>query len=129
MVYLYVGVGGAIGSILRYFLSFLSFPSIHNFPIGTLVVNLLGSFLLGWFVMRVLPNESISIEVKTGISTGIIGSFTTFSTLSVEVIHLYQSSLYLELVVYLSVSVIGGLILAAVGMSIGQSYKFWEHQS
>lgn len=120
MVYLYVGIGGAIGSILRYFVSFLTFPTLYHFPIGTLFVNLLGAFVLGWFVARVSPLQLISKEVKAGISTGMIGSFTTFSTLSVEVIQLVHESLYLWLFLYLSISVVGGLTLTAIGFSIGQ---------
>lgn len=120
MVYLYVGIGGAIGSILRYFVSFLTVPTLYHFPIGTLFVNLLGAFVLGWFVARVSPLQLISKEVKAGISTGMIGSFTTFSTLSVEVIQLVHESLYLWLFLYLSISVVGGLTLTAIGFSIGQ---------
>lgn len=120
MIYLYVGIGGAIGSILRYFVSFLTFPNLYHFPIGTLLANLLGAFVLGWFVARVSPLQLISKEVKAGISTGMIGSFTTFSTLSVEVIQLVHESLYLWLFLYLSISVIGGLTLTAIGFSIGQ---------
>jgi fluoride exporter len=120
MVYLYVGIGGTIGSVLRYFVSCLSLPTFYHFPMGTLFVNLLGAFVLGWFVARVAPLQSISQEVKAGISTGIIGSFTTFSTLSVEVIQLIQDSFYLWLFLYLSISVVGGLILTAIGFSIGQ---------
>jgi fluoride exporter len=120
MVYLYVGIGGGIGSILRYLISYLLFPTFNHFPLGTLIVNLLGAFVLGFFVARVASLQSISKEIKTGISTGIIGSFTTFSTLSVEVIQLIQSSHYLWLFLYLSVIVVGGLTLTAIGFSIGQ---------
>jgi fluoride exporter len=120
MVYLYVGIGGAIGSILRYLISFISFPFINHFPIGTLFVNLLGAFVLGWFVARVLPLQSINREIKTGISTGIIGSFTTLSTLNVETIQLIHSEHYLSLFIYLSLSIIGGLILTIIGFSIGE---------
>jgi fluoride exporter len=124
MVYLYVGIGGAIGSILRYLVSYLSLPTLDYFPVGTLFVNLLGAFVLGWFVTRVFPLASISNEIKTAISTGIIGSFTTFSTLSVEVIQFIQSGQYLWLFFYLSLSVIGGLILTAIGYSLGQGKGF-----
>jgi fluoride exporter len=124
MVYLYVGIGGAIGSILRYLVSYLSLPTLDYFPVGTLFVNLLGAFVLGWFVTRVFPLASISNEIKTAISTGIIGSFTTFSTLSVEVIQFIQSGQYLLLFFYLSLSVIGGLILTAIGYSLGQGKGF-----
>jgi fluoride exporter len=124
MVYLYVGIGGAIGSILRYLVSYLSLPTLDYFPIGTLFVNLLGAFVLGWFVTRVFPLTTISNEVKTAISTGIIGSFTTFSTFSVEIMQFIRSGQYLWLFFYLSLNVIGGLTLTAIGYSIGQRKGF-----
>jgi CrcB protein len=120
MVFLYVGIGGAIGSVVRFLISNISLPTFNHFPIGTIFVNLLGAFVLGWFVAWVAPLQSISKEVKAGISTGMIGSFTTFSTLSVEVIQLIHESLYLWLFLYLSISVVGGLTLTAFGFSFGK---------
>lgn len=120
MVYLYVGVGGAIGSFFRYVLSQISFPVWNHFPIGTLLVNLIGTFLLGWLTARIMPSEKMSHAMKTGISTGIIGSFTTFSTLSVESVQLINQSHFAELGVYLSFSLVGGIILSAYGYYIGQ---------
>jgi fluoride exporter len=119
MVYIYVGIGGAIGCLLRYFVSYFTFPTINYFPMGTLFVNMLGSFILGWFVAKVVPVQSVSNELKTGISTGIIGSFTTFSALSIEVIQLIQASRYLWVILYLSISVVCGLMLMSVGYSLG----------
>jgi fluoride exporter len=118
MIYLYVGVGGAMGSLLRYGLSFLHLPSVHDFPLGTLIANLLGSFFLGWCVVRILPKESISQEAKAGITSGMIGSFTTFSTLSIESIQLLEAGRYLVLLIYLVITVIGGLSLVSMGMRL-----------
>jgi fluoride exporter len=118
MLYLYVGVGGAVGSLLRYALSFLHLPSVHFFPFGTLLVNLIGSFFLGWFSVKILPKESIIREVKAAITSGLIGSFTTFSTLTMESIQLIENGHNLALVIYLIFSVIGGLSLAALGLNL-----------
>lgn len=123
MVYFYVGVGGAIGSILRYFLSFVSLPYYQDFPLGTPFVNLLGTFLLGWFVARIMPGTTLTPELKTGISTGIIGSFTTFSTLSVEVMNLINESQILSAFIYIALSIIGGITLSAIGFSLGEKNR------
>ncbi|HYK73140.1 MAG TPA: fluoride efflux transporter CrcB [Pseudoneobacillus sp.] len=123
MIYLYVGIGGAIGSIFRYFVSQLSLPFWNHLPLGTLIVNLLGAFVLGWFTAKIVPIETISQAVKTGISTGVIGSFTTFSTLSVEAVQLLNQSYYGVLLVYLLISVVGGIGLSALGFYYGESSR------
>jgi fluoride exporter len=119
MVYLFVGIGGIIGSLLRYLLSQITFPLMSDFPLGTLLVNLLGAFILGWFAGKILPIITISTHIKTGISTGIIGSFTTFSTLSVEVVQLINNSEWSAVVIYIMISLIGGLSLTALGYISG----------
>lgn len=123
MIYLYVGIGGAVGSILRYLVSQISLPYWNHLPIGTLFVNLVGAFILGWFTTKILPLETISHAVKNGISTGIIGSFTTFSALSVEVVQLINQTLYGVLFVYLFLSIVGGIGMSAVGFYYGQFNK------
>jgi fluoride exporter len=120
LLYIFVGIGGAIGSAFRYLLSYFTFNFTNSFPVGTLLVNLIGAFLLGWFVARIWPLNTISLEIKKGLSTGIIGSFTTFSTLSVEVIALINEKEFVWLIVYLILSIFGGMALIAFGHMFGQ---------
>ncbi|MHC0035644.1 fluoride efflux transporter FluC [Pseudoneobacillus sp. C159] len=122
MVYLYVGIGGIIGSILRFLIANIPFPNLGDFPIGTLTVNLIGSFALAWFTGIMLCKPILNPEIKTGISTGIVGSFTTFSTLSLEAYQLYQGGLFLSLGIYLFLTIIGGLGLTIVGLRIGNRF-------
>lgn len=120
MVYIYVGIGGAIGSLIRYFLSYLIIPTGNVFPLGTLLVNLLGAFILGWFVSRVVPLSSLNPVFKTGISSGVIGSFTTFSTLSLEAMQLMLNDRWGLLFLYVILSAVGGLGLTALGYFLGR---------
>jgi fluoride exporter len=119
VVYLFVGVGGAIGSLFRYFLSYLVIPTWNSFPLGTVVVNLFGAFILGWLASKFLT-FSLHPDLKTGITSGIIGSFTTFSTLSVDAMSLFLDARWGYLFLYLFISAFGGLGLTAIGYFLGQ---------
>lgn len=115
-IYLAVGVGGMLGATGRYLLS-VFFHSGYIFPFGTLLANLIGCFLLSFIINQPLLKNKISTPVFTGISTGLIGAFTTFSTFAVETIQLgYQN--FVLAIVYVFVSLFGGLLLCFIG------YKF-----
>jgi fluoride exporter len=113
-MYLAVGVGGVIGALLRYFISMWFLNMGYYSFTGTIFVNLIGCFILGYFhgIVRVyeLPGWLV-----TGVGTGIIGAFTTFSTFSMEVIqYLYQGFIFLACT-YILVSSIGGYFLSYSG--------------
>jgi CrcB protein len=128
-VYLYVGAGGVIGSLLRFIISLLTLQAWGNiFPFGTLTVNLIGSFALGWFTKRLVLTRAISPHLSSAIGTGLIGSFTTFSTLSTEFLKLMQSGDYYTLTLYAVISVIGGLIFASFGSRFGEYRKDGEEE-
>ena len=90
MIYLFVGIAGSLGAILRYLIG-ISLFTHSSFPYATLCINLIGSFLLAWLTTRFFKRTSLSPVMKTAIATGFVGSFTTFSTLSVETVQLFQS--------------------------------------
>ena len=89
MVYLFVGIAGSLGAILRYLIGISLFTN-SSFPYATLSINLIGSFLLAWLTTRFFKRTSLSPVIATAIGTGFVGSFTTFSTLSVETVQLFQ---------------------------------------
>ncbi|MEI5908887.1 CrcB family protein [Bacillus spongiae] len=113
MVYIYLFFGGAIGSIVRYYVSVVG--NGGEYPLGTLAVNLLGSFLLGYLLTIFPKYKKIDPAIIKGISTGAIGSFTTFSALSVELANLMLERDYLMLFSYLFGSMIGGIVFAYLG--------------
>lgn len=115
MVYFYVGVAGAIGAILRYLISLVPFNQTTLFPYSTLAVNLIGSFFLAWLTTQLFKRVTIRTNIQTAISTGLIGSFTTFSTFSVETVQLFQNGQVLLAVIYVLVSMIGGLFFSYLG--------------
>ncbi|WP_316569941.1 fluoride efflux transporter CrcB [Neobacillus sp. YIM B06451] len=118
MAYVFVGIGGAIGSILRFFLTYLH-SSGSAMPYGTLFVNLTGSFVLGWFAARFTSFKRLHPLLSTAFSTGLIGSYTTFSTFCLEIVNLADAGQYFYSFAYLAVSLAGGIFLSWLGYRVG----------
>lgn len=124
MTYIFIGFGGLLGSLLRYFLSEVSFFYWDSsFPVGTLLTNLIGAFLLGLLSKFFSQKENINEKIKTAITTGAIGSFTTLSTLSTDTVQLLDHGSYFFALIYVTVSLAGGLIAVYIG---GQYMIFGE---
>lgn len=119
LAYLAVAVGGLIGTGLR--LAFdLAFPhGDGDFPIETLLVNLVGAFALGWLVGGLWTRPATPRWLKAGLGSGVIGSFTTLSAVMASLVVLTGAGEAWLAALYLLVSVIGGLALAAAGLRIG----------
>lgn len=109
-----VAMGGFIGAAARYFIANKIKP-INGFPISTLFVNLLGSFLLGLISGAVLDSK---LSLLIGI--GILGSFTTFSTFKVEMVSLLEEKKWYGVVSYAAASYFGGILFAFGGYLIGK---------
>lgn len=117
MVYLAVGLAGAIGAVFRYWLG----EAVHGwwshpFPFGTLIINYIGCIALGWFTAVMSRKPAFPSWLRTGIATGLIGSFTTFSTFSVETLTLLQNGQWMLALLYVLLSLWGGLLLAWWGL-------------
>lgn len=117
---LFVGLGGMMGSILRFLLSqwlLKITPGIA--PMGTLFVNIVGSFLLG-FLFHSVGKMDRSYYVL--ITSGFCGGFTTFSTFSVENIDLLLTNNFSSAILYISLSLVLGLAAAGLGWYLGKIY-------
>jgi len=93
---LYVGIGGFIGSALRYIISIYT-PKFFGtqLPYGTLIVNVAGGILIGLIMEISLATDFISPNFRLFLTTGIMGGFTTFSTFSYETINLFVRGNYI----------------------------------
>lgn len=90
-IYLFVAVGGALGSVFRYFIVQLSTNLLgKGFPFGTLIVNIIGSFFLGLLYSYLQHNDSENTGLKALVGIGLLGAFTTFSTFSIDTVLLIQ---------------------------------------
>lgn len=115
--YLLVGAGGAAGALSRYYISNLSYQRFgHEFPVGTLTVNLVGSLLIGFLYFWLINRFSIDAELRALMIVGFLGSFTTFSAFSLESLVLLEQGAWLRTGIYLGASVIGCIAAAAAGM-------------
>jgi CrcB protein len=119
MRYVWVGLGGAIGSMARYAIGIN--VDQQRFPWATLGINLAGAFILGLFLTLALGN--LSVDVMTPISVGVLGGFTTFSTFAWEGFTLGRTGRAGVALVYISVSVVGGLLAASAGYSLGRAIR------
>lgn len=92
---IFIGIGGFLGAIARYLISsFLQSSLSSQFPIGTLGVNILGSFLIGFLALYFQAHSSPQMKVL--IITGFLGALTTFSTFSYESVMLLDEGMYLK---------------------------------
>ena len=113
--------GGAIGTLARYFLSGLVNQSFgSSFPYGTLIVNILGCFLIGLFISS--DKILISQEIKILLVTGFCGAFTTFSTLIYESDLLLKFSSVYKVFFNIFLSVTLGFLFFRLGVSIGKEF-------
>ncbi len=110
---LLIGVGGFFGAIFRYLISGI-IPVKFGIPTGTLIVNLIGSFILGFLLYGSLFIP-ISTEHKLLIGTGFCGALTTFSTFSYETFALIDEGLLFKALLNISINVVGCLIMVYFG--------------
>ncbi|MFD1426532.1 CrcB protein [Kroppenstedtia sanguinis] len=119
MQILAVGIGGVLGALLRYGLGLALASPEGSFPVGTLTANWIGCLALGWFHSR-FSKIFLSPALRGGITTGLIGSFTTFSTFSMETQQLLQSGQIGTACLYLLASLWGGLFLLYIGVRLAK---------
>ncbi|WP_406944263.1 fluoride efflux transporter CrcB [Halobacillus sp. SY10] len=120
MIYFYVGIGGMIGASFRFLIGeWLKKPD-QWFPYYTLTVNLTGSFILAWFTMGIVVRYSLSAKWKAALGTGLVGSYTTFSTLSMDAVSLYERGDLLLSLLYIAISIFGGLAFSMLGFTLGR---------
>ena len=115
--FLLVGIGGGLGSVMRYLTAYIVGKFYDNpFPLATFSVNIFGclliGILIGVFGKQLSPND----DLKYLLITGFCGGYTTFSTFSAENIQLIQSGNYLFPALYITLSVLFGILAVFLGM-------------
>jgi CrcB protein len=111
--FLLVGLGGAIGSMLRYAGNVLY--SSKSFPVTTLLINIIGSFVIGMVISYSIKNPSADGNWKLFLATGVCGGFTTFSAFSFENFSLIQNDKFFLSVLYITGSVLLGITATWLG--------------
>jgi CrcB protein len=122
---LIVFLGGCFGTLARYSIENFLPASTFTMPYGTLLINLLGAFLLGTLLECLVEQGTDSGNrqlIRLGVGTGFIGAFTTYSTLAVEVVLLGKHNHAGIASLYAVLSIGGGLICSAAGIHLTERY-------
>jgi CrcB protein len=116
MGYLWVFIGGGLGSITRYTLA-KSLNASGDYPWGTLLANGLSCLVLG-ILLAMVSKQWLSLELRLLLVTGFCGGFSTFSTFSYEILAFFKNAQYASAAIYLMGSVLIGLMTIWIGMKI-----------
>lgn len=108
-----VGLGGALGAVLRYLICLL--PNKSDFPVMTLAVNILGAFIIG-IIAGVISARNVNPDLVLFLKTGLCGGFTTFSSFSLETLGLVQKGRTPLAVIYAAASLCG----CVLGVKLGE---------
>lgn len=118
-IYFFIGIGGMVGTLLRYGTYILIGAQWNgSFPAATLAVNCLGCFLLPLLTFKLRRN--VPQNVQKAVTSGFIGSFTTFSAFSAETIGLIQEGKLFQAFLYVFLSIAGGLLFVHLGIKRGK---------
>jgi len=110
--YLFVGLGGGIGALSRYVLIELTQKQMISFPYSTILINLIGAFLLTFSLNLAVLEFKINKEIQLAINVGLIGSFTTLSLIMTDTISLLSTPSLL--ILYYCVTIFGGLFMSYI---------------
>lgn len=119
--YLAVAAGGALGAVARYFLNGSVLARVAQpFPTPTFIINVTGSFILGFFLTLVTERVSVSPHLRLAVAVGFVGAYTTFSTFEYETAILLRERAYLTVFLYVISSFAVGLGAVLGGIAVAR---------
>lgn len=117
-----VALGGALGAVCRHGINLGAVKLLgHGFPYGTLIVNILGSFLIGLVIAAIAHSWQASETARFFLVTGFLGAFTTFSTFSLDAVTLWERKAYIQTAVYMGGSVAVSILALLLAMLLVRS--------
>ncbi|MGB5397876.1 MAG: fluoride efflux transporter CrcB [Gammaproteobacteria bacterium] len=118
---IYIACGGAVGAVFRYGASLGVYSVMgRGFPYGTLFVNVSGSLLMGFLSVILLDRFNVGPEWRAAILVGLLGSFTTFSTFSIETLNLLEQGDITRAILNMALSVAVCLLAVWFGVILGR---------
>jgi len=116
-----IATGGAFGALMRFWVSSATYAMLgRSFPYGTLMVNVLGSLLMGFLFIWLTERSSLPPEWRSLILVGFLGAFTTFSTFSIETFNLLQAGEVSKALINILLSVVLCLLATWIGVISGR---------
>ena len=116
---LIIGTGGFAGSIARYLVSQLNLSiNFHSIPVGTLLVNIIGSFLIGFLTGIADKSMILTLEWRLFLMVGLCGGFTTFSAFANENLMLMHNGQFLAVLLYAGLSIFLGFLAVYLGYTL-----------
>ncbi len=110
-LYLAIAFGGSLGAVSRYWVSSKTYLWLgSDFPFGTLMVNISGSFIMGFLAIVLSEKIELPEEVKFALLVGFLGSYTTFSTFALDSLQALNNGALLKVALYMLTSVFGSLL-------------------
>lgn len=116
-----IALGGAVGAVARHFLaSRVASVFGTGFPYGTLMVNVIGSFIMGLLIITLATRFELSQELRGFIVVGVLGGFTTFSAFSLETALLIERNELMQAALYVGSSVLFSVLALFIGIWLGR---------
>ena len=115
---LIVGLGGFVGSVLRYLAGRLPIGGSGGFPVVTLLINVVGSFVIGLLAAAAAKYAGMDERLTLFLKVGLCGGFTTFSTFSLETLELIRAGAWGTAAAYAAASAVLGVLAAVLGCSV-----------
>ncbi len=112
---LYVGLGGMLGAVLRYLTTLGTQGISMTFPYGTLISNLLGSFVIGIVATLGMGSTLLSTEARLFLATGVLGGYTTLSSMIYELVQFVDDGEFLHASVYFAATFVGAVMAFYLG--------------
>ena len=118
-----VAGGGALGAVARYLINISPIAHVfQKFPLATFLINVSGSFAIGFLMVLFADKVPVSEEMRLAIIVGFLGAFTTFSTFEMEIYGLVEERQFLMALGYLVLSVVVGFIGVAAGVMLARKF-------
>lgn len=117
-----IALAGAFGALARYHLQGLvNRLYLGSFPLGTFVVNVSGCFVLGVLFGALTERFAVSGDVRTALTVGFLGAYTTYSTFALETVRLGEDGAFAVAALNVALSVLAGLAAARLGLTLGRA--------
>lgn len=116
-----VAIGGALGAVARYLVNISPLTAVfEKFPLPTFLINIIGSFLIGFFMILFADKYTANENLRMAVIVGFLGAFTTFSTFEAEIFGLMREKQLAIAFLYLALSVLVGFAAVLAGVALAR---------